>query len=78
MRSQVIPAQITTVEDKIAGDFSLTQIMLLLSPVLIATFIYAFLPPTMMLVWYKLALALFFVVVCLTLTKQVKGKIIAS
>ena len=52
--------------------------MLLLSPVLIATFIYAFLPPTMMLVWYKLALALFFVVVCLTLAIRVKGRIIAS
>ena len=78
MRSQVIPAQITTVEDKIAGNLSLSQIMLLLSPVLIATFIYAFLPPTMMLVWYKLALALFFVVVCLTLAIRVKGRIIAS
>lgn len=78
MRSQVIPAQITTVEDKIAGDLSLTQIMLLLSPVLIATFIYAFLPPAMMLVLYKLVLALIFVVVCLTLAIRIKGRIIAS
>lgn len=78
MRSQVIPAQITTVEDKIAGDLSLSQIMLLLSPVLIATFIYAFLPPTMMLVWYKLVLALFFTAFSLTLAVRVKGRIIAS
>lgn len=78
MRSQVIPAQITTVEDKIAGDLSLTQIMLLLSPVLIATFIYAFLPPTMMLVWYKLVLALVFAVMSITLAVRVKGRIIAS
>ena len=78
MRSQVIPAQITTVEDKIAGNLSLSQIMLLLSPVLIATFIYAFLPPTMMLVWYKLALALIFAVFCITLAIRVKGRIIAS
>lgn len=78
MRSQVIPAQITTVEDKIAGNLSLSQIMLLLSPVLIATFIYAFLPPTMMLVWYKLALALFFAIICITLSVRVKGRIIAS
>ncbi len=78
MRSQVIPAQITTVEDKIAGNFSLTQIMLLLMPVLIATFIYAFLPPTMTFVIYKLVLASFLAVLSITLAIRVKGRIIAS
>lgn len=78
MRSQVIPAQITTVEDKIAGNFSLMQIMLLLMPVLIATFIYAFLPPTMTFVIYKLVLASIFAVLSITLAIRVKGRIIAS
>lgn len=78
MRSQVIPAQITTVEDKIAGNFSLTQIMLLLMPVLIATFIYAFLPPSMTFVIYKLVLASIFAVLSITLAIRVKGRIIAS
>ncbi len=78
MRSQVIPAQITTVEDKIAGNFSLTQIMLLLMPVLIATFIYSFLPPSMTFVIYKLVLASIFAVLSITLAIRVKGRIIAS
>ncbi len=78
MRSQVIPAQITTVEDKIAGNFSLTQIMLLLMPVLIATFIYTFLPPTMTFVIYKLVLASIFAVLSITLAVRVKGRIISS
>ncbi len=78
MRSQVIPAQITTVEDKIAGNFSLTQIMLLLMPVLIATFIYAFLPPNMTFVIYKLVLAGIFAILSITLAIRVKGRIIAS
>lgn len=78
MRSQVIPAQITTVEDKIAGDFSLTQIMLLLLPVLISSFIYAFLPPGMTFVFYKLILAGIFAVASITLAIRVKGRIIAS
>ncbi len=78
MRSQVIPAQITTVEDKIAGDFSLTQIMLLLLPVIIASFIYAFLPPSMTFVFYKLILASIFAVSSITLAIRVKGRIIAS
>lgn len=78
MRSQVIPAQITTVEDKIAGDFSLTQIMLLLLPVLIASFIYAFLPPSMSFVFYKLIFATIFAIASTTLAIRVKGRIIAS
>ncbi len=78
MRSQVIPAQITTVEDKIAGNFSLTQIMLLLLPVLIASFIYAFLPPSMNFVIYKLVLAGIFAVLSITLAIRIKGRIIAS
>ncbi|NCS98077.1 MAG: PrgI family protein [Candidatus Pacebacteria bacterium] len=78
MRSRVIPAQITTVEDKIAGDFSLTQIMLLLLPVLIASFIYAILPPSMSFVLYKLILASIFAIASITLAIRVKGRIIAS
>jgi hypothetical protein len=78
MRSQVIPAQITTVEDKIAGNFSITQIMLLLLPVLIASFIYAFLPPSMNFVIYKLVLAGIFAVLSITLAIRIKGRIIAS
>lgn len=78
MRSQVIPAQITTVEDKIAGNFSLTQIMFLLLPVLIASFIYAFLPPSMNFVIYKLVLAGIFAVLSITLAIRIKGRIIAS
>lgn len=78
MRSQVIPAQITTVEDKIAGNFSLTQIMLLLLPVLITSFIYAFLPPNMSFVLYKLTLAMIFTILNVTLAIRVKGRIITS
>jgi len=78
MRSQVIPAQITTVEDKIAGDFSLTQIMLLLLPVLITSAIYAFMPPSMTLVIYKLVLASVLAIFCITLAVRVKGRLVAN
>lgn len=78
MRTRVIPAQITTVEDKIAGNFSLTQIIILLTPVLFTTLIYALMPPTMMFVWYKLALTAVFLAICIVLAIRVKGKIIAS
>ncbi len=74
MRTRVIPAQITTVEDRIAGNFSLTQIIILLTPVLFATLIYALVPPVMLFVWYKLGLVLAFVVLAITLAIRVKGK----
>ena len=41
MRTTVIPAQITTVEDKIAGSLNLTQILILMIPVFWATIVYA-------------------------------------
>lgn len=44
MRSTVIPAQVTTVEDTIAGNLTITQIMLLIAPVLLSTAIYAVVP----------------------------------
>lgn len=78
MRTQVIPAQITTVEDRIAGNFSLSQIIILLSPVLFATLLYAFLPPQMVFAWYKLGLILIFVVLSVTLAIMVRGKIILN
>jgi hypothetical protein len=39
MRTTVIPAQITTVEDRIAANLNLTQIILLLASLFVATFI---------------------------------------
>jgi hypothetical protein len=57
MRSTIIPAQITTVEDKIAGSLNLYQILLLLFPVFSASMIYAFFPPEMKLSSYKIGLA---------------------
>lgn len=78
MRTRVIPAQITTVEDKIAGNFSLTQIIILLAPVLFATLVFVLFPPSMMFVWYKLSLTLLFSFLCIVLAIRVKGKIIVS
>ena len=47
MKTQVIPAQITTVEDKIVGSLTFSQLLLLLTPVALVALIYAFMPPLM-------------------------------
>ncbi len=76
MRTRVIPAQITTVEDKIVGNLNLMQIMMLMAPVFFMTLIYAVFPPSMSFVAYKLTLSMIFFVICITLSLRIKGKIV--
>lgn len=76
MRTTIIPAQITTVEDKIAGNLNLTQILILMVPVFITAVVFVLIPPTMKLVGYKLILILFFTVSCLILALRIKGRVL--
>jgi hypothetical protein len=76
MRTTVIPAQITTVEDKIAGNLSLTQIFLMMIPVFWGTLVYTIFPPTMHLAWYKLAVVLVVLIFSLGLALRIKGKVV--
>ena len=78
MRSKPIPAQITTVEDKIAGNLNLTQIMLLMVPVFFTTAAYAVFPPTMQLAIYKIPLVLVVLVLSLILSMRIKGKVVLN
>lgn len=78
MRTTIIPAQITTVEDKIAGNLNFTQILLLMIPVFWTTIVYVCLTPKMQVVWYKLPLAISVLVVCLILSLRIKGKVVLS
>jgi hypothetical protein len=76
MKVTVVPAQVTTVEDRIAGNLGLSQLLLLTAPVFIGSLLFVILPPLFHLAIYKILLvfALFFV--CSTLAIRIKGKII--
>ena len=78
MRTTIIPAQITTVEDKIAGSLNFAQILLLMTPVLSGTAVYAVFSPSMKLAPYKISLTLIVTVLSLVLALRVKDKIIAE
>ncbi|MDD2823153.1 MAG: hypothetical protein PHQ59_03645 [Candidatus Daviesbacteria bacterium] len=78
MRTTIIPAQITTVEDKIAGNFNLAQILLLLASLFIAVFIYSVLPERLHFTLYKLPLIALEFIVCCTLALRIKGRIVLS
>lgn len=62
MRISVVPAQITSVEDKIVADVSIQQAILLGSPILFGFIITSVFPPSGEFVTYKIAavLVLFF------------------
>ncbi len=78
MRTTVIPAQITTVEDKIAGSLNVTQVMLLMIPVIFTTVAYAILPQRMHIEIYKLVLVLIVAVISLLLALRIKGKVVLN
>lgn len=76
MKQTVVPAQVTTVEDRIAGSLGLSQLMLLVIPVFIGSGLYFVLPPLAHVAIYKLVLiaAMFFI--CASLSIRIRGKII--
>ena len=78
MRTQVIPAQITTVEDKIAGSLNLTQITLLIFPAFWTIIVYALFIPRFHLSIYKLPLVILVLLVCLALSVRIKGRVVIN
>ncbi len=76
MKTSVIPAQITTVEDRIAGNLNLTQIVLLLMALIIATVIYAVFPYRMQFTYYKLPLIFLGSTFCMVLALRIRGKVL--
>jgi len=76
MKIQRIPAQITTVEDKIAGNLNLTQITLLILPIFVFVIVYAVCAPSMHFEWYKVPLFLIIGSVFPILAIRIKEKLI--
>ncbi len=78
MRATTIPAQITTVEDKIAGNLNITQVILLGVPIIFTAITYTVFPPIFHFSWYKLPLALLVVIICVILSLRIRGKVVIN
>lgn len=78
MKTRVIPAQITTVEDKIAGNLNLTQIVLLMVPIFWLLIVYTLFVPQMQVTLYKLPIVVLVMVTCSILALRIKGKVILN
>jgi len=76
MKQTVVPAQVTTVEDRIVGNLGISQMVLLSMPVLAAGIVFTILPPALHASLYKLLFLVPFAVLCAALSIRIKGKII--
>jgi hypothetical protein len=76
MKTTVVPAQITTVEDRIMGNLTLQQMVLLVTPVFVNFVLFALLPSSMHMNSYKVVTMSLVVAVCALLAVRVKGKIL--
>lgn len=78
MKVTVVPAQVTTVEDKIMGSLGLNQLLLLILPVFIGGGCYVFLPPFSEFHPYKYVFMGIVALLCSILAIRIKGKIVAN
>lgn len=76
MRSTVVPAQVTTVEDRIMGSLGFSQLALLVLPIFIAAALFVVLPPVMHGSVYKYVVSLVIALILSILAIRIKGKII--
>jgi len=77
MKTTMVPAQVTTVEDKIAGSLSLSQLLLLCAPVFIDCGIYVVFPPFLKLTLLKAFVSFLIILGFGALAIRIKGKIVA-
>lgn len=78
MRTTIVPAQITTVEDRIAGRLGLSQLLLLIAPIFGGSAVFVIFPPFFNYATYKVVLIVCVAVLSALLAIRIKGKILLS
>lgn len=76
MRSTVVPAQITTVEDKIMGNIGMSQLILLTVPIFGGSALFMLLPPFFGYSLYKIVLITVLTALCGALAIRIKGRVV--
>jgi len=76
MKTTTVPAQVTTLEDRIAGRLGLSQLLLLIAPIFLDSALYVALPPFFHTADYKLVIMTIILVICAILAIRIKGKIL--
>lgn len=78
MKVTVVPAQVTTVEDRIIGNLGFSQMLLLIVPVFVGGALFALLPPVMESALYKYLIMGIIALICCIMAIRIRGKILAA
>ncbi len=78
MKTAIIPAEVTSMEDTIAANLNLSQVILLTIPIFINVFVFVVLPPEMHLDAYKLIISLILSLPFFTLAIRIKQRMVLS
>ncbi len=76
MKVTVVPAQITTVEDRVTGNLGMSQMILLAVPIFGGSALFAGLPPVMASALYKYIVIGIITVISCILAIRIKGRIL--
>ncbi|HUD06950.1 MAG TPA: hypothetical protein VMR34_03625 [Candidatus Saccharimonadales bacterium] len=76
MKTTTVPAQVTTVEDRIAGSLTLSQLLLLIAPLFIGSAIYLIFPPALHLTPLKFIISFLVLAVAALSAIRIKGKLV--
>ncbi|TXG75860.1 PrgI family protein [Candidatus Dojkabacteria bacterium] len=76
MKVTVVPAQVTTVEDRIAGNLGFSQLLLLATPIFAGGLLFMLLPPPMHNAPYKIVAISILTFMCWSSAIRIKGKIL--
>lgn len=76
MKVTVVPAQITTIEDRIAGNLGVSQLLLLSLPVFGGSALFVILPPFFHAAFYKLVIIGMLFMMCGLLAIRLKDKLV--
>lgn len=76
MRTTIVPAQITSVEDRITGNLSFKQLLLMITPVFMSMALFICLPPFAGYKVYKVVISVVIAVICLGLALRIKGRLV--
>jgi len=73
MKTNIVPAQITSLEDIIAANLNLTQVVLLIIPIFVSALVFLGLPPFMHIRLYKIIVLLVLSLPPLVLAVRING-----
>lgn len=76
MKTAIVPAQITTVEDKVVGNLSMQQMVLAVFPLFVGAGLFTLAPSMFVISTYKLIILGIVAIICLTSAVRIKGTLI--